>query len=344
MILGGLSKFVNKYTTNIEDFWILHRNKGSYFTMKVYTNIDDFKGVKNPVVTTGMFDGVHLGHQKIISRLKEIAKENDGETVLLTFYPHPRMVLFPDDNELQLLNTQEEKIELLGKYGIDHLIIYPFTKEFSRLTSVEFVRNILVNKIQTKRLVIGYNHHFGRNREGSFEHLKEYGPVYGFEVEEIPAKDIDHVEISSTKTRNALLAGDVKLANSFLGHFYSINGRVVEGLKLGRTIGYPTANIAVEDKYKLIPGDGIYAVKVKSEGLMFDGMLSIGNNPTVEGKGRSIEVNIFNFDTTIYGKNITIYFIERLRDEMKFSNLEELKVQLLKDEKDSHQILNTIKN
>lgn len=344
MILGLLSKFVNKYTANIQDFWILHRNKGRYTIMKVYTNIDDFKGVKNPVVTTGMFDGVHLGHQKIISRLKEIAQENDGETVLLTFYPHPRMVLFPDDNELELLNTQQEKIELLEKYGIDHLIIYPFTKEFSRLTSVEFVRNILVNKIKTKRLVIGYNHHFGRNREGSFEHLKEYGPLYGFEVEEIPAKDIDHVEISSTKTRNALLAGDVKTANSFLGHFYSINGTVVEGLKLGRTIGYPTANIVVDDKYKLIPGDGIYAVKVQSDEGLFDGMLSIGNNPTVEGKGRSIEVNIFDFDTTIYGKNITIYFIERLRDEMKFSNLEELKVQLLKDEKDSHQILNTIKN
>ncbi len=309
--------------------------------MKVYTDIEDFKDVKNPVVTTGMFDGVHLGHQKIISRLKEVAKEQNGETVVLTFYPHPRMVLFPEDNELLLLNTQKEKIELLEKYGIDHLIIYPFTKEFSRLTSVEFVRNILVNKIKTKRLVIGYNHHFGRNREGSFEHLKEYGPLYGFEVEEIPAKDIDHVEISSTKTRNALLAGDVKLANTFLGHFYSISGKVVEGLKLGRTIGYPTANIVVDDKYKLVPGDGIYAVKIKYENTNFDGMLSIGNNPTVEGKGRSIEVNIFGFDKTIYSKELTIYFIERLRDEMKFNNLEELKVQLVKDEVDSQRILNT---
>ncbi len=307
--------------------------------MKVYTNIEDFKGVKNPVVTTGMFDGVHLGHQKIISRLKEVAQEQNGETVILTFYPHPRMVLFPEDNELELLNTQKEKIELLEKYGIDHLIIYPFTKEFSRLTSVEFVRNILVNKIKTKRLVIGYNHHFGRNREGSFEHLKEYGPLYGFEVEEIPAQDIDHIEISSTKTRKALKSGDVKTANTFLGHFYSISGKVVEGLKLGRTIGYPTANIIVNDKYKLIPGDGIYAVKIKYEGTTFDGMLSIGNNPTVKGKGRSIEVNIFNFDATIYDKELTIYFIERLRDEMKFNNLEELKDQLVKDEEDSRRIL-----
>ncbi len=292
------------------------------------------------MVTTGMFDGVHLGHQKIITRLKEVAKEQDGETVVLTFYPHPRMVLFPEDNELKLLNTQKEKIELLETYGIDHLIIYPFTKEFSRLTSVEFVRNILVNKIKTKRLVIGYNHHFGRNREGSFEHLKEYGPLYGFEVEEIPAKDIDHVEISSTKTRNALLLGDVKTANSFLGHSYSITGTVVEGLKLGRTIGYPTANIVVDDKYKLIPGDGIYAVQLKYGNTLLCGMLSIGNNPTVKDKGRSIEVYIFDFNENIYGKELSIYFVERLRDELKFDNLEELKKQLVKDEADSRKILN----
>ena len=310
--------------------------------MKVYTNIEDFEEVKNPVVTTGTFDGVHLGHQKIISRLKAAALENNGETVLLTFYPHPRMVLFPDDNELKLLNTQQEKIELLQKYGIDHLIIYPFTKEFSRLTSVEFVRNILVNKIKTKRLIIGYNHHFGRNREGSFEHLKEYGPLYGFEVEEIPAKDIEHIEISSTKIRKALQTGDVKVATTFLGHLYSLNGKVVEGLKLGRTIAYPTANIVVEDKYKLIPADGIYAVKIKQDNVLYGGMLSIGNNPTVVGKGRSIEVNIFDFDKDIYGQEVTIYFIERLRDEVKFNNLEELKEQLMKDKVNSLKLLTEV--
>jgi riboflavin kinase/FMN adenylyltransferase len=303
--------------------------------MKVYTNIDDFKDVKNPIVTTGTFDGVHLGHQKIISRLKEVAKEEDGNTVLLTFSPHPRMVLFPDDNELKLLNTLPEKIELLEKYGVDHLIVYPFTKEFSRLTSIEFVRNILVNRIQTKRLVIGYNHHFGRNREGSFEHLKEYGPLYGFEVEEIPAKDIDHIEISSTKIRNALLIGDVKTATTYLGHIYSLTGTVVKGKQLGRTIGYPTANLQVMDTYKLIPGDGVYAVKVKHKNAIYGGMLNIGNNPTVEGKGKSIEVNIFDFDKQIYGDEATIYFIERLRDEVKFNNLEELKEQLARDKQDA---------
>jgi|SRR3954471_12043494 len=309
--------------------------------MKVYTNIDDFKGVKNPIVTTGTFDGVHLGHQKLIARLKDVAREEKGETVLLTFSPHPRMVLFPDDNELKLLNSLAEKTELLEKYGVDHLIIYPFTKEFSRLTSIEFVRNILVNSIQTKRLVIGYNHHFGRNREGSFEHLKEYGPLYGFEVEEIPAKDIDHIQISSTKIRNALLIGDVKTANTYLGHEYTLTGTVVKGKQLGRTIGYPTANLLVNDQYKLIPGDGVYAVKIKHKNSYYGGMLNIGNNPTVEGKGKSIEVNIFDFDKVIYGDEATIYFIERLRDEVKFKNLEELKEQLAKDKKESLLLYNS---
>ncbi|MCE3280583.1 MAG: riboflavin kinase/FMN adenylyltransferase [Bacteroidetes bacterium] len=307
--------------------------------MKVYSDIIDFKDVKNPVVTTGTFDGVHLGHQKIINRLKDVAREENGETVLITFYPHPRMVLFPEDNDLKLINTQEEKIELLEQYGIDHLIIIPFTKEFSRLTSVEFVRNILVNQIRTKRLVIGYNHHFGRNREGSFEHLKEYGPLYGFEVEEIPAKDIDSIEISSTKIRNALQTGDVKTAASYLGHEFSLTGRVVDGKKIGRQIGYPTANIFVEDKYKIIPEDGVYAVKVRHDNRMYGGMLNIGNNPTVNGKHKTIEVNIFDFNKEIYEENATIYFIERLRDEVKFNGLEELTEQLAIDKINSLKIL-----
>lgn len=316
--------------------------------MKVYTTIDDFKNafesglIKNPVVTTGTFDGVHLGHQKIISRLKDVAAEEKGDTVLLTFYPHPRMVLFPEDNELKLLNTQDEKVRLLANYGVDHLIIHPFTKEFSRLTSVEFVRNILVNSIHTKRLVIGYNHHFGRNREGSFEHLKEFGPVYGFDVEEIPAKDIDHIEISSTKIRHSLQAGDVETANAYLGHPYSMSGKVIGGKKLGRTIGYPTANILIEDKYKLIPADGVYTVNVEHKGKLYGGMLNIGNNPTIENKGRSIEVNIFDFNMNIYGDDATIYFIKRLRDEAKFSGLEELKSALAKDKENSLKILSEV--
>jgi riboflavin kinase/FMN adenylyltransferase len=307
--------------------------------MKVYTDIEKFKNIPNPVVTTGTFDGVHLGHQKIIKWLRQIAKKEKGETVLLTFYPHPRMVLFPDDNELKLLTTQEEKIRLLEKFGVDHLIIYPFTKQFSRLTSVEFVRNILVNKIKTKKLVIGYNHHFGRNREGSFEHLKQYAPVYGFKVKEIPAVDIDNMEISSTKIRNALKKGDIGTANGCLGYEYSIEGLVVEGKKIGRTLGYPTANISIQDKYKLIPADGIYAVTVNYGNEKYKGMLSIGMNPTVNGSKRTIEVNIFDFQKEIYGDPLRINFCKKIRNEVKFNNLEELKKRMDLDKEETIKIL-----
>ena len=299
--------------------------------MKVHYDINNFTKVTKAVVTTGTFDGVHLGHMRIIDRLKEIAVKDKGEVVIVTFYPHPRMVLFPDDNELKLLNTQEEKIELLERSGVDHLIVIPFTKQFSRLSSVEFVRDIIANKIGTKKLVIGYNHHFGRNREGTFEHLKEYGPVYGFEVEEIPAIDIDDVEISSTKIRNSLLKGDVGMASLFLGHPYSLRGKVVKGKQLGREIGFPTANIEIGDNYKLIPADGIYAVSVEHGGEIHKGMMSIGKNPTVNGTSRTLEVNILNFNADLYGDMIKVNFKEWLRGEEKFTNLDELKAQISKD-------------
>ncbi len=311
--------------------------------VKVYTSLEDFEQVANPIVTTGTFDGVHIGHQKIISRLKDLATQHQGETVLLTFYPHPRMVLFPEDNDLKLLTTQEEKIALLEKLGIHHLIILPFTKEFSRLTSLEFVRNILVNKIKTKKLVIGYNHHFGRNREGSFEHLKEYGPMYGFDVEEIPAQDLENVEISSTKIRAALQVGDASIADKYLGYQYSISGKVVDGKKNGRTIGFPTANISVLDKYKLIPADGVYAVSLLHRHTCYSGMLNIGNNPTIAEKGRTVEVNIFDFDKDIYGEEIRVYFKQRLRSELKFGNLDELKKQLALDKEQVKRVFGLIK-
>ncbi|MCC6690842.1 MAG: bifunctional riboflavin kinase/FAD synthetase [Bacteroidia bacterium] len=306
--------------------------------MKVYSDIVQFKNVKTPIVTTGTFDGVHVGHRRIISRLKEIANQSGGETVLLTFYPHPRMVLFPDDSDLKLLNTQEEKISLLEKYGVDHLIVYPFTKSFSRLSSVNFIRDVLVNRLNTKKLVIGYNHHFGRNREGSFEHLKEYAPVYGFEVEEISAQDIDNVEISSTKIRSALQTGDVQTAAVFLGYSYSLTGKVIRGKQLGRTLGFPTANLAVADKYKLIPANGIYVVKVNYKNNFYKGMMSIGTNPTMDGTCRTIEVNILNFDFDIYGEELTVSFIEKLRNEEKFDTIEKLKQQMEKDKKQTLEI------
>ena len=299
--------------------------------MKVYTDLDQFKKVINPVVTIGTFDGVHIGHRKIIQRIKEIAKKENGETVLFTFFPHPRMILHPEDNNVKLITTQEEKIELLANESIDHLIIHPFTPEFSNLSSLEFIRNILVDKIGTKKLVIGYNHHFGKNREGSFKHLKEFSDVYGFEVEEIPAQDIDSVSISSTKIRRALLEGDVETANLYLGHYYQLSGEVVEGDKLGREIGFPTANILVREKYKLIPANGVYAVDVAHEGERYKGMLNIGIRPTVNNNHKAIEVNIFNFDKNIYGKRISVFFKKRIRDEKKFENLNALRNQLIKD-------------
>lgn len=299
--------------------------------MKIHNGIENPINVTNAVVTIGTFDGVHIGHQKIIARLKEVATQHGGETVLITLYPHPRMVLFPDDNDLQLLSTQDEKTDLLHKYGIDHLVVIPFSKEFARLTSLEFVRDILVDKIGVKSLVIGYDHHFGRNREGSIEQLRELAPQFHFEVEEIPAQDIDHVNVSSTKIREALLNGEVETAKQYLGHAYSLQGTVVEGNKLGRTIGYPTANIEIGDKHKLIPADGVYAVHVLVGNERFGGMLNIGYRPTVDGKKRTTEVNIFDFERDLYGQQLKIEFEARLRNEQKFNGLDALKEQLAQD-------------
>ena len=303
--------------------------------MKIYQGISAFKPLNFPVVTTGTFDGVHQGHKIIINRLKEVAKKNSGESVLLTFFPHPRMVLQPD-NDLKLLNTIDEKAELLEEAGIDHLIVHPFTKQFSRLTSIEFVRDILVNRLGTKKLVIGYDHHFGRNREGSFEHLSEFGPLYGFGVEEIPAHDVDQVNVSSTKIRNALNEGDMETANTFLGYNYFLNGKVVHGDKLGRKLGFPTANIDTESTYKLIPKKGIYAVEVELNGEIIQGMANIGTRPTVENNDGTlkIEVHLFDFNADVYEKKLKVIFLKRIRDELKFSSLEALTIAMEKDKRD----------
>jgi riboflavin kinase/FMN adenylyltransferase len=307
--------------------------------MKIYHGIDDFARLPNAVVTSGTFDGVHVGHTKILSRLREIASKTGGETVVITFWPHPRLVLHPEDMSLKLLNTFEEKAELLKAQGINHLIRIPFTKEFSQLTSEQFITEILVKTIGTKKLVIGHDHHFGKNREGSFDQLVVNGPKYGFEVEEIPRQDVDHVGVSSTKIRKALEGGDIKTATHFLGHNYSITGRVIMGDKLGRILGFPTANIEIETSYKLIPADGIYAVVIGYGNRRFKGMLYIGNRPTVDGVKRNIEVNIFDFSKDIYGESLTIYFHDLLRTDIKFNDLEELKRQLHLDRKAALEIL-----
>ncbi|MGB0881517.1 MAG: bifunctional riboflavin kinase/FAD synthetase [Vicingaceae bacterium] len=307
--------------------------------MKVYNSIEAFKNSNKTAVTTGTFDGVHTGHKVIIDQLKRAAKKINGESVILTFFPHPRMVLYPDDTDLRLLNTINERINMLEKSGIDHLIVHPFSKEFSRLSSTEFVRDILVNQLNVGKLVIGYDHHFGRNREGSFKHLEELAPLYDFEVEEISAQEIQQVNISSTKVRNSLSNGEILAANQFLGYNYFIKGTVVDGEKTGRKIGYPTANIKINEWYKLIPTNGVYAVKVKIDNTIFNGMLNIGSRPTLNNNNKeTIEVNIFNFDKDIYGQEITIEFFERIRDEQKFENISELKEQLKIDKKQIIQI------
>lgn len=307
--------------------------------MKVYHNIEDFKGVENPIVTIGTFDGVHVGHQKIISRMKELAQKLNGETVLITFYPHPRLVIHPDSKNLKFINTQERKIKLIEKTGVDHLIVIKFTHEFSKLTSSNFIQKYLVEQIKTRKLIIGYDHHFGKNRLGDFKTLYDLGHQFGFDVEKIPAQDVENIAVSSTKIRKALEAGKIKKANLLLGYEYSITGIVVEGQKIGRKIGFPTANIEQADEYKLITANGVYACRVEYEGKIFKGMGNIGVRPTVNNSDLTIEVNIFDFDKEIYDEEITIYFIDRIRDEVKFDDLDGLKEQLGKDEIEVRELL-----
>jgi riboflavin kinase/FMN adenylyltransferase len=305
--------------------------------LKVYYSLSDFQALNNAIVTTGTFDGVHVGHRKILSQLNAVAKKHAGESVLLTFFPHPRMVLQPD-LELKLINSQNEKIELLKSTGLDHLIIHPFSIEFSRTSSVDFVRNILVNKIGAKKLVIGYDHHFGRNREGSFEHLKEYGPVYGFHVEEISAQDVADTTVSSTKIREAIRIGTIETANQYLQYKFPLFGKVVSGEKIGHTLGYPTANIQLEDSYKIIPANGVYAVRVEfphNDDAPKWGICNIGMRPTFGGKFQTIEVHLLDFEGNLYGQNLNLRFYKRLRQELKFDGLEALKQQLQKDEQEA---------
>ncbi len=300
--------------------------------MKIYQHIDEFNGVKNPIVTIGTFDGVHLGHRKIIELMKRDAKKFDGETVVITFYPHPRLVLHADSKNLKFINTQKRKIELLERSGIDHLIIINFTREFSRMNSATFIKDYLVDKIKTKKLIIGYDHHFGKNRLGDFSTLYDLGHRHGFAVEKLAVQNVENVAISSTKIRKALNEGKIKKANALLGYEYSITGVVVSGNKIGRTIGFPTANIDLEDEYKLVTANGVYACRVEYEGKIYLGMGNIGIRPTVNHSDLTIEVNIFDFDKEIYDESITIFFVDRIRDEIKFENLTELRDQLQKDE------------
>ncbi|NVJ86189.1 MAG: bifunctional riboflavin kinase/FAD synthetase [Algoriphagus sp.] len=307
--------------------------------MKIYEGLSEFKPVPNPVVTSGTFDGVHLGHQKILQRIREIARSIHGETILLTFWPHPRLVLYPEEHNLRLLSTFEEKTKLLRQFGIDHLITIPFTKEFSQMSSKEFIQKMLVDKIHTRKLVIGYDHRFGKNREGSFEYLQEHASDFGFELEEISRQDVDAIGVSSTKIRKALESGDIQTANSFLGRSYELNGIVIKGQQIGRSIGFPTANVHIPNSYKLIPKDGVYAVEAEVNGNLYKAMLNIGNRPTVDGTQKSVETHLFDFQGDLYGKQITIYLRAYLREEQKFESLAALQAQLLKDQQQAKMLL-----
>lgn len=302
--------------------------------MRVFYDFEGLNEIPNPVLTIGTFDGVHLGHQKIVKNLNDVAEKIGGESVLFTFFPHPRMVLYPDSHGVKLIQTQQEKLIKLEKMGLQNVIIFPFTIEFSRLTALEFVRDFLVNKLNVKHMVIGYDHQFGKNREGTIDYLRTISDTYDFGVTEISAKEIDEVNISSTKVRKALLTGDIETANAFLGDKFELHGTIVRGKGIGRTIGFPTANIVIDDTLKLIPANGVYVVEIilSSEVRNF-GMLSIGTNPTIsENNMQTIEVNILDFDQDLYGQTVEVRFLKRIRDELKFESLELLIAQIKKDE------------
>lgn len=299
--------------------------------MKTYHGLEAFKKVKNPVVTVGTFDGVHIGHSRIFQRMQKLAEECNGETVVVTFHPHPRLVIHPDSKGLKFINTREKKYSLIESYGIDHLVIIPFTRQFSQTDARTFIKDILYDKIGLCQLVVGYDHHFGRNREGTFDELQSLANELNFKVEKIPEQDVDNIAISSTKIRNALMEGKVNVANALLGYEYSITGKVVHGNRIGHKLGFPTANIELKDEYKLITAIGVYACRVEWNGQMFLGMGNIGYRPTIDHSNLTIEVHIFEFDEEIYGETITIFFVDRIRDEVKFKDLEALHDQLVKD-------------
>lgn len=316
--------------------------------MKIYRNLEEFSPLENAIVTIGTFDGVHIGHQKILKQLLECTKENNGESVLLTFFPHPRLIINPDDEALKLINDIEEKTHHLALAGLDHLIITPFTRDFSNQTAEEYIRNVLVEKLGTKKIVIGYDHHFGKNRLGSIKDLIHFTEIFDFEVDQIPEQDIDDVAVSSTRIREALIKGDIETANKYLGYAFELTGTIVRGDQIGRQIGFPTANLNVHEYHKLIPAYGIYAVEVEifprvpsiASGdyinpetiALAKGMCYIGTRPTVDGMSRKIEVNLLDFKDDLYSKTLRIKFRHFIRGDERYASLEELQAQIIKDE------------
>ena len=309
--------------------------------MKIFHSINEFHSDKKTIVTLGTFDGVHLGHAAILKKLTQNTQNETFESTVLTFFPHPRKVL-QGKSDLKLLNTINEKIELLEKIGIDNLIIHPFDKKFAELDAKAFVSTILVDQLRVQKIIIGYDHRFGKNRTANIDDLINFGNQYGFEVEQISAQEIDEISISSTKIRTALEEGDIQLANEYLGYRYFLSGTVDKGKQLGRTIGFPTANISLEEDYKLVPQNGVYVVRAEIDGKTIYGMMNIGFNPTVQGKKKTIEVHLFDFDYDIYNRKIQVAILQRIRSEKKFESVELLKEQLKKDKAFSLHYLNQI--
>lgn len=307
--------------------------------MQVHRDIDSLPSFKNAVITVGTFDGVHLGHQQLIHRINKIANEIEGKSVLITFDPHPRTVVHPEDRSLYLLSTLEEKIALLNQYGVDHLVIVPFTRQFSMLSARDYIDYFLVGKFHPAIIVIGYNHQFGHHRDGNIELLRKLATSSNFGVEEITKQLVEDIEVSSTRIRIALQEGDVKTASHLLGHYYSLEGKVVMGNQLGRKLGFPTANILVEDPFKLIPADGVYAIRAYLNGESFEGALSIGFRPTVNGSTRTVEAFLFDFDKDIYDSFLKVDFIEWIREEEKFANIDLLVEAMKKDVAQAKNIL-----
>ena len=307
--------------------------------LKIFHSINDFRSTKKTILTLGTFDGVHIGHKKILKKVIQGTANEKYESLVLTFFPHPRMVL-QEDSGLQLLNTIEEKIDLLAEIGLENLVIHPFDETFSRLTAEDFVKTILVDRFHIQKIIIGYDHRFGRNRTADIDDLIAFGKKYNFEVEQISVQEINEISVSSTKIRNALLEGNMTLANDYLGYAYFLTGTVVKGKQLGRTINFPTANLNIKENYKLIPQNGVYIVESTINQKTVFGMMNIGFNPTVKGQNQSIEIHYFDFDADLYGQKIRVSILQRIRSEQKFESVDLLKAQLEKDKKSAHHYLN----
>ena len=307
--------------------------------MKIFHSINDFRSTKKTILTLGTFDGVHIGHKKILKKVIQGTANEKYESLVLTFFPHPRMVL-QEDSGLQLLNTIDEKIDLLAEIGLENLVIHPFDETFSRLTAEDFVKTILVDRFHIQKIIIGHDHRFGRNRTADIDDLIAFGKKYNFEVEQISVQEINEISVSSTKIRNALLEGNMTLANDYLGYAYFLTGTVVKGKQLGRTINFPTANLNIKENYKLIPQNGVYIVESTINQKTVFGMMNIGFNPTVKGQNQSIEIHYFDFDADLYEQKIRVSILQRIRSEQKFESVDLLKAQLEKDKKSAHHYLN----